>query len=74
MRKLCALHVRYLHASRIACIGNVISKKMYKHVVPKRFRINLGYIIVIGNKIRCQNQSKFFFLLLIIILDCFTRC
>ena len=42
MRKLCALRVRYLHALRIACIGNVISKKIYKHVVPKRFRINLG--------------------------------
>ena len=42
MCKLCALHVRYLHALRFDCIGNVISEMMYKHVVLKNFRINLG--------------------------------
>ena len=42
MCKLYALHDRYLHVLRFACIGNVISEKMYEHVVPKRFRINLG--------------------------------
>ena len=51
MCKLYPLHVRFLHALRIACIGNVISEKMYKHVVPKSFRINLGYIIVIENNV-----------------------
>ena len=51
MCKLYALHVRFLPALRFACIGIVISEKIYKHVVPKIFRINLGYIIVIGKKI-----------------------
>ena len=42
MCKLCALHVRYLHALRFAYFGKVISEMMYKHVVLKSFRINLG--------------------------------
>ena len=62
MCKLCALHFRYLHAIRFTCIGNVISVKMYEHVVLKSFRNNLVYIIVIGAKfdVKINPNSSFY--------------